>query len=129
MKKVMNKKEAGFSLVELLVVIAVIGLIAAIAIPQISKITDKAQTASDQRNAQNIVSVYGASLAAGATYTATTVTAIIDELEGGKSGSGNFSDSVFKISEIDNTVVQPRVAGYITATGTDPVELTYDPNP
>lgn len=128
MKKVMHHKASGFSLVELLVVIAVIGLIAAIAIPQISKITDKAQIASDQRNAQNIVSVYGASLSAGATYSATTLTEVISALEAGVNGSGTFADSEFKISTIDDAVTQPRVETYIQFDGaTTPPSLSYNP--
>ena len=130
MKNIMSskKEESGFSLVELLVVIAVIGLIAAIAIPQISKITDKAQTASDQRNAQNVVSIYGAALAAGATFTGTSATTLIDELEDGKNGSGTFADSQFKISEIDDTDVQPRVVTFmIYDSAPDPDTLTYNP--
>ena len=119
----------GFSLVELLVVIAVIGLIAAIAIPQITKLTKKAEVASDQRNAQNIVSVYGASLAAGASYTSTALSGVINELETGVPGTGTFADSVFKISVIDDSVVQPRVEGYITFTPGTPADLTYNPYP
>ncbi|MEM8954741.1 MAG: prepilin-type N-terminal cleavage/methylation domain-containing protein [Verrucomicrobiota bacterium] len=65
MKTKMLNKKAGFSLVELLVVIAVIGIIAAIAVPQISKINESASQATAQRNAQNIASVYASALAAG----------------------------------------------------------------
>jgi type IV pilus assembly protein PilA len=72
---------AGFSLVELLIVIAVIGVIAAIAIPSISGITDSANTAKAQRNAQNIVSTYNAALAAGATA-ATDGTAAVTAVTG-----------------------------------------------
>ena len=122
-----SKNESGFSLVELLVVIAVIGMIAAIAIPQISKITDKAETASDQRNAQNVVSLYGAALAAGATFDDSSLGTVIADLETGQNGTGVFADSGFKISPLD-AVIQPRVEGYITFDGTpDPATLTYNP--
>ena len=127
MKKFMNKKESGFSLVELLVVIAVIGLIAAIAIPQISKITDKAQKASDQRNAQNIAGVYGAAVAAGYTATGlTTDTAIIGALETGVNGTNTFADSLFKISALDATT-EGRVDDYISIDTATPPNLTYVP--
>lgn len=57
--------KAGFSLVEMLVVIAVIGVIAAIAIPNIGSINDSAQAATAQRNAQSVASVLNAAAAAG----------------------------------------------------------------
>ncbi|MEZ5328369.1 MAG: type II secretion system protein [Verrucomicrobiales bacterium] len=129
MKNIMNKKASGFSLVELLVVIAVIGLIAAIAIPQISKITDKAQKASDQRNAQNVVGVYGAAVAAGYSTQLADKDAVINALETGVNGVNSFSDSLFKISELDATT-QGRVAGYIAFDASDtsgPALLTYVP--
>ena len=127
MKNSHASRTDGFSLVELLVVIAVIGLIAAIAIPQISKVTDKAETASDQRNAQNVVSLYGSALAAGATFDDTSLATVIADLEAGKKGVGVFADSSFKISPLD-AVVQPRVESYITFDGTvDPATLTYNP--
>ncbi len=50
--------KAGFSLVEMLVVIAVIGIIAAIAVPNIGRINDAAKDATYRRNAQNISSVF-----------------------------------------------------------------------
>jgi len=79
-----NKKNAlaaGFSLVEMLVVIAVIGIIAAIAIPNIGKINDSAKDARKRRNAQNLASVFASAQAAGHDFTgadeAATITAII----------------------------------------------------
>ena len=63
-----NKKNilaAGFSLVEMLVVIAVIGIIAAIAVPNIGKINASAAEAKDRRNAQNLASVFAAAQAVG----------------------------------------------------------------
>jgi len=57
--------KAGFSLVEMLVVIAVIGIIAAIAVPNIGRINDSAKEAVARRNAQNIASVFASAQAAG----------------------------------------------------------------
>jgi prepilin-type N-terminal cleavage/methylation domain-containing protein len=124
MKAINKNLKAGFSLVELLVVIAVIGLIAAIAIPQISKITDKARKASAQRNAQNVVSTYGAAIAAGAAITGTTPTAIVDSLETGVTGAGSFSDSFFKISTMA-ALDQTDAEAFLAWDGTNSV-LTYN---
>jgi len=90
-------KTAGFSLVELLVVIAVIGIMAAIAIPMISNINANATAAKTKRNAQQIASVYGAAVAAGATFSGNTLTAILSDLKAGRSGAAPFTDSNFKI--------------------------------
>ncbi len=66
--------KAGFSLVEMLVVIAVIGIIAAIAVPNIGRINDSAKEATARRNAQNIASVFASAQAAGLNFaTASTV--------------------------------------------------------
>lgn len=72
---------AGFSLVELLVVISVISIIASIALPNLASITRNTHYAKNERNAQNIASLVSAARAAGATNQWTTVGAAIDDLE------------------------------------------------
>jgi prepilin-type N-terminal cleavage/methylation domain-containing protein len=63
--------KAGFSLVEMLVVIAVIGIIAAIAVPNIGRINDSAKDATYRRNAQNLASVFASAQAAGYDFSKT----------------------------------------------------------
>ncbi len=66
---------AGFSLVEMLVVIAVIGIIAAIAVPNIGRINESAKEATARRNAQNIASVFATAQAAGLRFGGTSTDA------------------------------------------------------
>lgn len=60
--------KAGFSLVEMLVVIAVIGIIAAIAVPNIGRINDSAKDATYRRNAQSLASIFASAQAAGVDF-------------------------------------------------------------
>jgi prepilin-type N-terminal cleavage/methylation domain-containing protein len=115
-------KTAGFSLVELLVVIAVIGIMAAIAIPMISNINSNATAAKNKRNAQNIASVYGAACAAGSTdvLAATDVAGIVTALQGGKPGAGQFGTTTFRVS------VAGPVATATSEAGQAAAELTFD---
>ncbi|MDG2122992.1 MAG: prepilin-type N-terminal cleavage/methylation domain-containing protein [Verrucomicrobiales bacterium] len=101
-KKAIRKALAGFSLVEMLIVIAVIGVITAIAVPAISSITSEAETAKVARNAQNIASVYNAAVAAGASLSTDSKTTAITSLQSGVNGSGSFSGATFLV-DIDGT--------------------------
>lgn len=82
-----NPIQAGFSLVEMLVVIAVIGIIAAIAIPNIGKINETAEDSKNKRNAQNLASVSASASAAGYDFVS-------------QSGNANGADASKAISAI-----------------------------
>ena len=116
LKKNLSK---GFSLVEMLVVIAVIGVIAAIAIPSIGNINASAKTATAQRNAQSVVSMYQAGQAAGVAWgTTDAATSIAAVIAGGSPTDGAFSGKKFIVPNLgsdDITALTP----YVTWDSTD----------
>lgn len=95
---------AGFSLVELLVVISVIGIIVALALPSLSGVKDQAQFSKDQRNAQSIANVVSEAVAAGYSGTSwNSLGDVISSVSGSSisvAGSGGSGPMVFKISEL-----------------------------
>ena len=119
----LTSRKAGFSLVEMLVVIAIIGIIAAIAIPNIGSINKSARIATAQRNAQSVASVMNAAIAAGASLGFAADAggqAVIDKAEGAADGGTNiaptdgaFKDKVFTVGDID-TQEEPIAAVYLS---------------
>jgi type IV pilus assembly protein PilA len=103
--KVVKNVKAGFSLVEMLVVIAVIGIIAAIAVPTIGNITQQANTSKARRNAQNLSSVYSAAIAAGGTFSTATVSGVVGELVTGVVGGAEagFDTTRFQVPNMSAT--------------------------
>ena len=89
-----NVLSAGFSLVEMLVVIAVIGIIAAIAIPNIGSINSSAQTNTAKRNAQNIASVKATGAADGVAWAGADKAGLITSVVGGANGTDGTRFSV-----------------------------------
>ena len=102
--KLNSSRKAGFSLVEMLVVIAIIGIIAAIAIPNIGNLNASARDASARRNAQTVASVVNAAIAAGADTSAisTTALAVTAAQAGLTPTQGAFSGKTFTSGAINS---------------------------
>ena len=124
--KLNTSRKAGFSLVEMLVVIAIIGIIAAIAIPNIGNLNDSAKSAAAKRNAQTVSSVLNAAIAAGVDTTGWTTDNLLTKAQTGVTpGTGAFSGKTFTSGPINDTE-EAAVKAYLTWDDTNK-QVKYDP--
>lgn len=62
-----NKKQNGFTLIELMVVVAIVGVLTAVGLPQLSKAQDRAKVSAATQEAVNFAKDCSVSLLTGAT--------------------------------------------------------------
>lgn len=74
--KILDSKSRGFTIVELLVVIVVIGILAAITMVSYSGVKNKADTATNQSNANSVAKSVASFYASNGSYPTATVAAI-----------------------------------------------------
>lgn len=77
--KVFKRPQAGFTLIELIIVIVIIGILAAVAIPKLTGVSDQAHKASNKAILGMVRSAYSAAYAANkGTVTLASLLAVTD---------------------------------------------------
>lgn len=79
--KQVNKKNKGFTLIEMVVVLAIIAVLIAIAVPQVMRQINKAKINADKANAKNIATAIQQYVADGNTINVTTWQPVTDTLD------------------------------------------------
>jgi prepilin-type N-terminal cleavage/methylation domain-containing protein len=126
--KKINNHKAGFTIVELLVVIVVVGILAAITVVAYTNVTNKARTSQSQTAASAVirkVNIYTADANAATTFP-TTLAALTGAVGTSYYVNGITSYGTSAMAQPANpNVVQYQICGYKTVTGTATATTVY----
>ena len=114
----LNRKEEGFTLIELMIVIAIIGILAAIAIPQFSAYRTRSYNSAAQADLRNATTAQEAYYVDNQTYCSTTGTLIGQDY--GLFLSANVTLTLSSVSSTGYTMQARHASGDNTYTITGP---------
>ena len=105
-----RRKESGFGLTEVIMVVAILGVIAALALPALAGVLQSSRSAKSVQQAQAIAQTFAAAEAAGAVIAVQSREGVVDALTRpeGVQGGGIFSNVTFnvKLSLVDKNEVR-----------------------
>jgi type IV pilus assembly protein PilA len=122
-KMLIWKKEKGFTLIELMIVIAIIGILAAIAIPQFTAYRQRGFNAAAQSDLRNMATAQEAYFTDGQTYSS----AVADLTPRGYTPSSNISIVTLSGNTTGYTMTTQHVSGISTWTLTGPGGVITSP--